>query len=654
MNNENTGLLVNDNSEQPRKSSNWEFAGYGSVSRIYDVWDPSGVDNTYTPRHRMTEDEKLNQVFATAISGNDITSSCLYVVPLCLASANFFAPISLLMVVIVLYLFRNVYAEVGSALPLNGGAYNILLNTTTKFIASLAACLTVLSYVATAVVSASEAMSYAQKLSTYINPHWATVALLGLFALLNLAGISESSKVALLIFVFHLSTLLILISYCVYHLAKQGSNVYFIENWKYTMSNVTTSSLTDMDFSLGAVAKKTIPGLIFYGFCSGLLGVSGFETSANFIEEQKKGVFPKTLRNMWFAVAFINPTVCTLALGVLPLNAIVSDQATLLARMGLVSGGKWLELLVSIDAAIVLSGAVLTSYVGIIGLVHRMSLDRILPNFLMVKNSCRRTSHFIIIGFFAITSSLYLMVVFSSPHQSDSLSKLAGVYTISFLSVMALFAVGNIILKYKRSEIPREIKANPVAVFLALVSSVAALIGNIIFNESMVRYFLFYFSITFLIIFMMLFRIRFLRIICGMLQKSFLNKYLGEWIRRQIEEIRNIQMVFFTRSGDLTVLNKAILYVKNNELTNHLKIVHCYDEEEQIPPTLQANVEYLDELYPKMRIDLVLVHGQFSPNFVEYISHKTGVELNFMFIACPGNEFRHDIGDFGGVRLITH
>lgn len=50
----------------------------------------------------------------------------------------------------------GVYSEVGSALPLNGGAYNILLNTTTKLIAALAACLTLLSYVATAVVSGSE------------------------------------------------------------------------------------------------------------------------------------------------------------------------------------------------------------------------------------------------------------------------------------------------------------------------------------------------------------------------------------------------------------------------------------------------------------------------------------------------------------------
>jgi hypothetical protein len=34
---------------------------------------------------------------------------------------------------------------------------------------------------------------------------------------------------------------------------------------------------------------------------------------------------------------------------------------------------------------------------------------------------------------------------------------LGGVYTISFLSVMTLFALGNMLLKYKRSKLPRQV-----------------------------------------------------------------------------------------------------------------------------------------------------------------------------------------------------
>jgi len=44
---------------------------------------------------------------------------------------------------------------------------------------------------------------------------------------------------------------------------------------------------------------------LFFGFSAAMLGISGFESSANFVEEQKKGIFPKTLRNMWLAVSVL-------------------------------------------------------------------------------------------------------------------------------------------------------------------------------------------------------------------------------------------------------------------------------------------------------------------------------------------------------------
>jgi amino acid transporter len=45
------------------------------------------------------------------------------------------------------------------------------------------------------------------------------------------------------------------------------------------------------------------------------------------------------------------------------------------------TGGSWLAYLISIDAVLVLCGAVLTSFVGVSGLLNRMTLDRILPNY---------------------------------------------------------------------------------------------------------------------------------------------------------------------------------------------------------------------------------------------------------------------------------
>lgn len=87
--------------------------------------------------------KKLNQLEATAVCGNDISSSCLYVSALAIVYSGQYAWIALLMVAGVLFFFRRIYGEVVGAIPLNGGAYNALLNTTKKSTASLAASLTI-------------------------------------------------------------------------------------------------------------------------------------------------------------------------------------------------------------------------------------------------------------------------------------------------------------------------------------------------------------------------------------------------------------------------------------------------------------------------------------------------------------------------------
>lgn len=143
---------------------------------------------------------RLGQLASTAICGNDITSSCLYVSALAIGYAGRLAPLCLLLVAATLYLFRSIYAEVVGALPLNGGAYNALLNTTSKYRASIAACLTILSYMATAVLSANEAMHYLHILVPHFSIIWATVGLLAFFMVLTIIGITESAVLAIGIF----------------------------------------------------------------------------------------------------------------------------------------------------------------------------------------------------------------------------------------------------------------------------------------------------------------------------------------------------------------------------------------------------------------------------------------------------------------------
>src|SRR3990167_6989233 len=152
---------------------------------------------------------QLNQWLATAICGNDILSSVLYVSGIAVFFAGIYAPLVLFAVAVVLLLYKAVYTEVVEALPVNGGAYNCLLNATSKTFAAIAGIMTILSYIATAVISAKVGVAYLHTILPQIPVIAGTIALLGLFALLVISGIRDSAKVAFVIFSLHIASLII-------------------------------------------------------------------------------------------------------------------------------------------------------------------------------------------------------------------------------------------------------------------------------------------------------------------------------------------------------------------------------------------------------------------------------------------------------------
>lgn len=581
--------------------------------------------------------KKLNELEATAISGNDISSSVLYVSALSIAFAGQYAWITLLIVSAVLFLFRKIYGEVVGALPLNGGAYNALLNTTSKSVASFAATLTILSYMATAVISANEAIHYLHHIIPSMPIIIATIALLSLFAFLAIGGITESAKVAIGIFLFHLVSLAILTVFVVVFLVKNGTGMFF-ENWHMPLK------------------EGSIMTAIFFGFAASMLGVSGFESSANFVEEQKKGVFPKTLRNMWVIVSVINPLMAIFALSLFTIPILQSDayQNTLLIEMGKHVGGNWVAYLIAIDAFLVLSGAVLTSFVGVTGLLERMTLDRIIPQFFLKKNK-KGSSYRIVIMFLLLAISVLLIT-------KGNVASLAGVYTISFLSVMALFGIGNILLKTKRAELPRPEKAKWISVIIAIIAVIFALAGNIIMEPkegtpSNLTVFLDYFIPFMIFIIIMLNRTVLLKFVLSFIHYLFnpLRKSVFKTDKKLltiIDKINQQEFVFFTKGDKIEILNKAILYIKENEHTKNVKIVYVHEEGTEVPKTLHQEIDFLNKAYPEIKINFVVEDGKFTPDKIRSLSKKWNIPINFMFIGSPTEKFPYKIEELGGVRLI--
>jgi amino acid transporter len=577
----------------------------------------------------MKAGKKLNELAATAICGNDITSSCLYVSALSIMYAGQYAWISLLMVSGVLYLFRKIYGEAVGALPLNGGAYNILLNTSSKSNASIAACLTILSYMATAVISASVAMSYLHNLVELIPVFWATIALLTFFFFLVIAGIRESSNVAIFIFIFHLSSMIFLI----------GSSVWFI-----SFHGVDIAAI---NFKLPV--NGSIHIALFLGFCTAMLGISGFESSANFVEEQQKGVFSKTLRNMWLAVTVINPLMALAIIAVIPLAQVGPHKEALLTYLGNETGGKWLSTLISVDAVLVLSGAVLTAYVGVSGLMKRLSLDRILPQFLLKENNRGSSPRILLLFFLLCLSVLYI--------TDGMLGPLAGVYTISFLLVMVYFGYGNFLLKIKRAKLPRLEYSPPLLVALAVFAVLIAIYGNIELHPDFLVMFLQYFIPSVVIIFLLLNRhwvIHYLRFLLLSIFTSF-NKQvrkLEQSLTRRLDTLSQQEFIYFSKADDVSALNKAILYVQENEITKKLKIITVVDKHIKVTKDFMDDFNTLDRAYPEINLEYMQIEGVFGPALIKELSEKWHIPTNFMFISSPSDRFSYKVSELSGVRLI--
>lgn len=367
---------------------------------------------------------------------------------------------------------------------------------------------------------------------------------------------------------------------------------------------------------------------------------------------------------MWVVITCINPALAILAMGVVPIEELVVNGNYSLAFVANKAAGSWFRTIIVLDSFLVLSGAVLTAYVGITGMHRRLALDRIMPNIFLWTNRFRHTNHVIILTFCALTVSLRLMV--------NDMDTLGGVYAIAFLSVMILFCVSNIMLKWKRGRLRRSPIIHPLIPIVAGMAIMAGLVGNLVKSPENAKFFFIYFVVFAAMVLGTKVRIVILRFIVRLIPSSW---RLTIYLKTMVHSIRNCPMAFFTNTASLNTLNKVVQYVVENEDTNILKILHCFDcetvvevdpetgkeevvcvdpAEQEFMDRLEYECSVIDRLYPKLTVQLVFVNSPFSPLTVDEVSREMGIPKNYMFITCPGESFPHQIGQFGGLRVVSH
>lgn len=585
--------------------------------------------------HAENGEHKLNQFLATAICGNDILSSALYVSGVAIVFAGVYAPIVLLTICLVLFFYKSVYTEVVEALPVNGGAYNCLLNATSKPLAATAGVMTILSYVATAVLSGYDGVEYLKTIVASIPAIPATIVLLFLFALLVIGGLKDSAKVALGIFATHVLVLTAFLIfggiYAIHHMSSFGGN------FQHTLGLLNEPK--------GVLNLKGLIPTIVLGFAASLLGVSGFESSANFVEEQDKGVFRKTLRNMLIGVAIFNPLIALVILNTVPFDVIATSKDFIMANVAQVVAGPVFRYVVAIDAFLVLWGAVLTGFVGVSGLIYRMSNDGCLPQFLTKQNS-KGSYPVIVLAFFALCSSILIMT------KGDLLS-LAGVYTIAFLGVMSSFAFGNLLMKETRSDLKRTYNAPRVFVILAFLATVTGIVGNIVIDPTNLLYFAIYFVPAIVIAYGVIYEDQIMKALLRM-SKPF--PAVHTFINRKFTDLVKGEFVAFVWNAHR--LAKILEYINRNETGRNVTLVVCsngvkkeYDKHFQ---EIKETLPYIKKtgMFPNLNVSLLYKNEVFGPEVIAEIEDELNIRRNRMLIGSIHPHHPYEYSDLGGVRII--
>ena len=258
-----------------------------------------------------------------------------------------------------------------------------------------------------------------------------------------------------------------------------------------------------------------------------------------------------------------------------------------------ITGSPLAEVLWPSTQPLFLSGAVLASFIGVTGLVNRIFSTECLPQALNRVNS-RGRYHRIIIMFLALCISILVV-------SNGDMSIQAGVYTISFLGVMCLFAIGNI-PKTAPSQTTEKDQSRLAIISTVISATICGIFfGNIaldsnkfIFLES-----LFFPTVTFVLLTLSSTpSTKIFLIVVDDIMTSFSDTHakVKKLINKKILEIKSKGLIFFYEGDNVASLNRALLYIRENESATSVTIIHILDKTEVPPPRLVSDLRLLDEI----------------------------------------------------------
>ena len=375
----------------------------------------------------------LNWVIAAGIVGADIGTSIFYGTGILFPIVGYLAPVFVLTTCLMMWVFKRTYEEGLALSPYNGGAYSMILRSLGRRAAVLAGALTFVSYLATAAVSSLSGGFYVTSLVEGGMSSTVVVLLsfipLILFGLLNTRGIKEPAKLVTVVAGAHFFLMIIMVIWGFGYLAFNYSDIDFSK-----LNNLTPNG------------ELTLP-MLAYGFAAAFLGITGFESAAQIVEELEQPTL-KTVQMLYKTVVILvsvtAPFISFLCLILMTPEEVNGNLNYLLSGLADKLGGRILLTVVVVDATLTLFAATNTAFVGFIGLATTMAKQGNLPSFLLYRLAHKYPS---IQGYPLIALPFMAVGMGMSAVVAGELEIAAKVYEISFLGVMVSFCLGVVLMR---------------------------------------------------------------------------------------------------------------------------------------------------------------------------------------------------------------
>ncbi|KLO06622.1 hypothetical protein SCHPADRAFT_923138 [Schizopora paradoxa] len=610
----------------------FEFAGWGSVS--YLDLTPEDISFGEAKCKIVAEAPTVGPWTASAVAANDVCGSVFYAFPAVVAVAGVYSPVSLFIATLILFLWRPIMEELSSAFRAGGANYTFLVNVTSKTLALAGGAITLLDYAMTVVISASTTSEYIAGEVTLPFPVYVGALLIVAVPLLvSLLGMKESARTALGILSFHMITMLTLSIMAIITWAKRG-NGQIRENWNAGHSP----------------SSRHIVAQVFNGVCIGMLGITGFECSPDYVITVRRGQFPKVLRNLHLPVIPLYSILMLLVLAILPIQT-VNGGLNVLSILAQETGGEWLRILVIIDACVVLSAGVLTGILSACALCERLANDKIIPGVFLFRMPYTDAQIVAITAFVLLSGVLY-----GSAGANQRI--ISSVFALTWLTVMGLFPLSLLLLKFNRGRVPRQRRVSLSWTALTLAITVVVFVGNVAMDPKTVGYFSAYAVGIVFFFFVNSNKVQIIRYIYWAYDQTPL-LHQWSWARRMssifmrlLTSLRQQPVCVLAKCDEIHHLFRMVMYVKKNEQASCLKLVHLYENVEDIPSEIEANAKLLDEAFPEITVDLVFVQAPFTPPVVAALAHKLDIPRSLMFMSSPGPESNILLEDYG-TRIIS-